>query len=160
MTVQPPLAAYWLAAAESGFARREEWAGWADAWIAHTENQPNWIIDLSLATSLDDLWRILTPQIDQEVQQGFDRIEISDAVLGYLWLRFERGDIDLRTCLELAGRHADAYDTSVECEAFFALLNNLEGGQDVNNAAMTLFAPFRRLATQQWTVLSSCLPVS
>jgi hypothetical protein len=60
----------------------------------------------------------------------------------------------------LAGCHADAYDTSVECEAFFGLLNKLEAGQDVNDASKTLFTPFRNLAIQQWLVLSSCVPGS
>jgi hypothetical protein len=157
MDMEPPWASYWLAAAESGFARRDDWAGWADTYIARAESPPHWVLDLSLATSLDDLWRILTPQIDQESQQGFHREELYDAVLGYLWLRLERGDFDLRTCLDLAGRHADAYETSTECETFFSLLNRLEAGDDVQDAAKAIFEPFREIANRQWATLLSRL---
>lgn len=157
MSVQAPFASYWLAAAESGFAQRQHWAAWADTCIAQADSSPDWILDLSLATSLDDLWRLLAQQIDQEIRKGFDRSEIHEAVLGYLWLRFERGDFDLRTCLELAARHADAYETSLECEVFFSLLNQLEAGRDVEDAADALFKPLRHLANQQWATLSSCL---
>jgi hypothetical protein len=158
MSAQLPLASYWLAAAESGFAHSDEWKRWADSWIAHADDSPTWVLDLSISTALDDLWRRLAPQIDWEVQQGFDRDKIHEAVLGYLWLRFERGDIDLRASLELAGRHADAYDTSAGCEAFFALLDLLEAGQDVRDASKALFRPFQVLAVEQWAVLASYCP--
>ena len=154
---QKPFASLWLAAGESGFASKSDWQEWADKQIASVPCPPLWLIDLSTTNDRDGLWKALPPAIDAEEHAGFERESISEAVLGYLWLRYERGDIDLQTCLSLAGRHADAYETSIECERFYSLLNRLEesstGKSAVKHEVETLFGPFVVLAQKQWAAL-------
>jgi hypothetical protein len=151
-----PFASYWLAAAEAGYAVAKDWAAWADERILESDSPPSWIIDLSLARTNDELWTILSPIIEVQVQEGFDQDLIHEAVLGYCWLRFERGDLDLRTCLDRAGRDADAYDTSIECEAIFGLLNRLDEGVPgaaVEWQARELFRSVKSLAERPWIAL-------
>lgn len=155
MTIEA-YASYWLAAAESRFATRDDWDPWAVKMMETMEHPPRWIIDLCLAASVDDLWRVLSPQIDEE-RKSLAPIKIHEAVLGYLWLRYKRGDYDLVTCLTKAGRHSDAYDTEVECEAFYSLLNALEAGEPVEEAAMVVFQPLYELACQQWKALCAAI---
>jgi hypothetical protein len=160
MNPDTPFASYWLAAGQGGYGRRDDWADWADQIIARRPDPDPWILELSLARDINDLWRVLKARIDLEVQQGFDRSLIDEAVLGYFWLRFERGDLNLETCLDMAGKHADSYDTSVDCEVFYSLLNRLEANgcdwrhrQLIAEKAAALFAHFKRIAVSQWSTL-------
>lgn len=157
--VPKPFASFWLAAGDSGFASSPDWQGWADRRVESDASPPIWVIDLSTTPHKDGLWRVLLPAIDAEEEAGFPRKLIYEAVLGYLWLRYERGDIGLKMCLKLAAQHADAYDTSIECELFYSLLNRLEDVSTntsiVERKAKTLFEPFTELARMQWAVLQS-----
>ena len=151
----PRFASYWLAAAESGYAAQMEWSSWADRQIEILPIPSDWIIDLSLARTSEELWSKLAAQIENEEQHGFNGRKMHDAIIGYLWLRFERGDLSLASTLRCAGEHADNYDTSVDCESFYCLLSQSEEGQDVRAAAEHLFAPFRQIAAIQWNELQT-----
>lgn len=158
MTIAP-LASFWLAAAESGYAAADDWRSWADRQILALDaaSIPIWILDLSIAKSAAELRKVLSPTIELEVDRGFHRDLIHEAVLGYFWLRLVRGDIDLKTCLILAGRHADSYEAYVECEAIFSLLTRTEKNEAMEAGVMTdsrkLFQPLSRIAEEQWSTL-------
>ena len=120
------------------------------------------MLDLSLASGIDQLWDILPPVIETETGDNAGSCAIQDTVLGYYWLRYERGDMNLRTCLNKLGRHADSNDASYDCEVFFSLLNRLEGvggvaisEEELLPSVTTLMAPMKALAEEQWSVLSS-----
>lgn len=153
-------AAYWLAAATAGFATHEDWASWADVLIQRADMPENWILDLSLARDTRELWSVLGPKAMQEASQSGGEQLIWDAMIGYVWLRHIRGDINLEECLKLAGDLADNYDTSIECESFYALgmrigkVAGIEASVEVEKEAKTLFAPFGQLAASHWKTLN------
>jgi hypothetical protein len=86
---------------------------------------------------------------------------VDDALIGYLWLRFERQEINLRDCLKMVGEAADAGSSSIPCETAFALLNDLENDkhnqENVTVRAKELLSTFRRLAEEQWMEVQSCV---
>ena len=88
---------------------------------------------------------------------------MDDALIGYLWLRFERQEINFWDCLDLIGKAADASCSSIECESVYALLNDLEANSQneeyveyVEVRAKKLLSPLRRLAEEQWAEIQSC----
>jgi hypothetical protein len=86
---------------------------------------------------------------------------LDDALIGYLWLRFERREINLQDCLKMIGEAADSGLSSLSCEAAFALLNDLENSnenqENVTVRAKELLSHFRRLAEEQWIEIQSCV---
>jgi hypothetical protein len=152
-----PFAIYWLSAAKSGFASSSEWRAWADGEILAVDVPDVWLIELSLARTVDDLRRVVMMRADFEERLP-DYVRPDDnAILGYLWLRYERGDFDLADCLAQAGFAADASSGDVECELFYALLADLkkclaQGGDSTQHvhAAANVFAPLKARAELQW----------
>lgn len=154
-------ALYWLAAARSGFAKPADWKAWADKRIQESDVPDTWIIDLSLAIDCDLLAATLASEAERERQVLRDP-NVEDAVLGYVWLRYERGEISLEACLGDAGRLSDNYETTIECEVFYALLNRLERAASTSDERATIEAEakarlsaLREEASRQWHVLSA-----
>ena len=152
MTIKPIIARYWIIAAKSEFVKASDWRSWADKVILSTEKPPIWIISMSLALNLEDLHKALEDILYTLKGAGLDATD--DAVIGYLWLRFERHEFDLAECLNLIGRYADAYNASIECEVAYAFLNELEAKKKsaliIKKEAAQRFSPMRLLARQQW----------
>ena len=150
------IAFYWLTAARSGFVQPAEWRAWADRQVVSIPKPPFWIIGMSLARDIDELRKVLEDVLDASDEPP--QISGDDPLLGYIWWRFERREINLRDCLELLGEAAEAGSSSIPCETIFALLNKLEIQRDereVEAAAKELFRPHRRLAEQQWMEIQS-----
>ena len=154
-------ALYWLAAARSGFAKPADWKGWADKRIQESDVPDTWLIDLSFASDCESLAAAVASEAHKERQALRDRA-VEDAVLGYVWLRYERGEISLEACLGDAGRLADNYETEIECEVFYALLNRLEHApsagderQRIEAEAKARLSALREEASRQWRVLSA-----
>lgn len=148
-----PVARYWIVAARSAYASAEQWKGWADAEIIKSETPDNWLVDMSLANSVRELRQAVQPRLD--VEQRNDA-EDDDAALGYIWLRFEKGDISLAESLRFAGEEADSGAARIECESFYRLLNELEaaGENEVIRAkGKSLFSEVRLTALKQWKAL-------
>jgi hypothetical protein len=68
--------------------------------------------------------------------------------LGFLYLRYERGDLPMAELLRTGGRYSDGSDCGIDCEAFYLLLNEIDGGGPTrpNDRPLTvrvteLFAP-------------------
>lgn len=150
---------YWLAAARSGFASSEQWKSWADRRIEEADIPDEWLIDVSLAKDLETLTHIITSRFGNEEEEA-SKARTVDTVLGYLWLRYERGDYDLAECLRKAGEYADNWDTSIECEVFYALLSDLEAGSTnlgtrrmIEEQAESRFTELREMACGHWELL-------
>src|ERR1041385_5930521 len=97
---------FWLTAARSEFAKPAEWRSWADKLISSMATPPIWIIQMSLAMDFRELKKALADTIEnlrEETSYAED-----DALIGFIWLRFERHEIDLPECLRLIGEAADS----------------------------------------------------
>jgi hypothetical protein len=153
-----PAASYWRAAIQSGFSVNTEWKTWANCEIETASSAQPWIILLSLANDRASALDAVQPQSEDEIATGASRRNIDDAVLGYYWLRLDRGDFDLQRCLTLSATHVDESDATVDPEAFVVLLNSLTLSPSVNalqvkTRARRLFEPFVQLAMSQWSTL-------
>lgn len=152
-----------MAAARSGYAKPGDWQSWADAAIERCDGPEDWLIDVSLSPNLATLERSLAGRLQRErLSIGVDET-MDDATLGYFWLRYERGELNLAECLELSANVADSGSARTECEAIFTLLNNLDQATDPQKAdtiaarAKSLFAPMRSVALAQWKALTAGL---
>ncbi|HEX5444005.1 MAG TPA: hypothetical protein VFW87_09265 [Pirellulales bacterium] len=154
-----PLATYWMAAAGSGYAKPGDWQSWADAIIERCDAPDDWLIELSLAHDLPALMRSLASRLQEERSCAELDEARDDAILGYLWLRYERGELTLADCLKHSASFADSGSASIECELVFGLLNGLEQAIDQRETnaiaarAESLFAPMRTVASSQWKAL-------
>lgn len=153
-------ALYWLAAARSGFAKPADWKAWADKRIDETDAPASWIIDLSLADNAESLAEALALRTEVERHLLSDPY-IKDVVLGYVWLRYERGEMNLEEVLAAAGRLADNFETDIECEFFYARLNRLEHVPAVNEERRRIeqevesrLRELREEASRQWHLLN------
>jgi hypothetical protein len=153
------IALYWLTAARAEFAKPSDWRDWADKLIASMPAPPLWVISMSLAMNLTELRKALEGALD--VLKDVAPALLDDALIGYLWLRFERREINLQDCLKMIGEAADSGLSSLSCEAAFALLNDLENSnenqENVTVRAKELLSHFRRLAEEQWIEIQSCV---
>ncbi len=150
-----PVANYWIAAARSGRLGPVDWKNWADSKISESDVPENWLIDMSLANSLDDLRRALQPKLETE---SISDESVDDAVLGHIWHRYESGDISLSECLKRAAEDSDSSSASIECEELYALLNDLESLADENRVrsdASRLFSHVHQVSAEQWHALFS-----
>lgn len=152
------IALYWLTAARAAFAKPADWRAWADKQIIALPAPPFWVINMSLAMNLTELRKNLDDALDNLAATAL--ADIDDVLIGYIWWRFERHEVNLLDCLKLAGEAADNSSSSVSCETIYALLNKLDvenlNEKDVEMAAKQLLSPLRRLAEQQWMEIQSC----
>ncbi|MEL6497549.1 MAG: hypothetical protein AAF937_05900 [Planctomycetota bacterium] len=153
MSPQPrDIARYWLAAAECGFAQPSDWQAWADSLIMlDTEPPETWLIDLAAAATADALktW---------SDHHGMSDDDCDKATLGYLWHRYRNGSLSLGACLAEVGEAADHGHVGIECESFYALLNELESKGDsaaVARSAHRLCSGCFEIARAQLRALSS-----
>jgi hypothetical protein len=152
----------WTAAIESGFARPAEWVAWADRQIVRLDEPPVWLLDLSLADSANDALTALWPARSRVAQVFWDRLDWTGLYLGFLFLRFERGDLGMLDLLIQAGQKADCANYRIECGTFFLLANEIDGGGPTrpNNRPLTqrvgeVFSPLAEAARQAWLRLSN-----
>lgn len=88
---------------------------------------PPWLIELSLSTDVERLLRAREYVPEDARREEFDQRRIH---LGSMYLAFERGLIPMDKLLLEAGQFSDCCGSSnlPECEAFFLLLNEIDGG--------------------------------
>lgn len=148
---------YWLTAARALFAKPADWQSWADQKILSMPNPPHWIINMSMAGSVSELSAALADELDK--MKDVSPASLDEVLIGYMWLRFKRGEIALVECLRLVGEAADAGASSLECESVFELLNRLEANhsnqEEIQARAAALLSDFGRKASEQWTAIQS-----
>jgi hypothetical protein len=145
----------WIAAVEAGFVPLPDLVRWADDQVMGRDTPPRWLLDISLAGTADQaveaLWRGLADHAERfGAPPGPDPARL---YLGFLYLRFRRGDLGLAELLSRAGGKADGADCGVGCEAFYLLLNEVDGRgparpsrRPLAERVGELFAPFAQLA--------------
>jgi hypothetical protein len=151
----------WTAAIESGFARPAEWVAWADRQIERLDKPPVWVIDLSLAHSVKDALALTWPASGRVAPVLWECLDWTGLYLGFLFLRFERGDLGMLDLLTQAGRKADAANYRIDCESFYLLANEIDGGgltgpsdSPLASRVVEVFRPLAVAARQAWFRLS------
>ena len=156
------------AAFESGYADLGSLIAWADQQIERLSAPPLWIIDVSLArtdqearAALDAGWNQRHKDASREGPDPPDEVAL---YLGFLYLRFERGDFSMARLLELAGEYTGARNGRFYCETFYHLWNEIDrGGPTIPNPrpladrVSEVFAPMATVAARypQLTTQSS-----
>jgi len=111
-------------AIEAGCLTFREYIPWADDIIARLDHPPAWICELSTTKYRPHALRVVRDFVHSEPFE-----EIKDATedyLGFLWIRYERGEVSWATFLDEAGQYSDAANGAIECEYFYSMLNELE----------------------------------
>ncbi len=94
-----------LAAAEAGYIDRGWWAAWADRRLLSLGvPAPAWLLNLSLARSVEELYDALQPQLDAEHAVGVNRPTL---IVGFMHLQFQEGRIALAPMLEAVAQEVD-----------------------------------------------------
>jgi len=149
----------WRAALISGYASDSVFVRWADRLIERDSHQPRWVLDLSLSKDAKDAEKILrlgySRQSEFPVNQTPAMSGFGKLYLGFLYLLFLNGSVSMAELLMLAGSYADGGCVGADCETFFYLLNEIDGGSPTNKSDLplaervdALFTPFAAAARE------------
>lgn len=153
MSITTATLSTWIAAIEEGYVAPRAWVRWAERELEKASYVWPWLVDLIEAETPEAARAALgaglgvVPASDHDFGRASLRI-------GFLWLLYEREDIDATDALERAGRIADACDLdNPDCSAFYGLLDEVAGdgpaepaALSLNQRAAALFAPHAALA--------------
>lgn len=145
------------AAVSSGYLCVTDVVAWADQQILQIDSPPGWLLDLCLVKNQDEAVGTLLMEWNrymEMVAHEWPEPEIhGDLLMGFLYLRFERGDLTMAELLRLAGEYADAPGYRIDCETFYYMLNEIDGGgptipseESLDARVASLFAPMSALA--------------
>ena len=147
--VTPPVPRFeiWIPAVEAGLLPLHRLVEWADEQIAELPAPPLWLIEMSLARGVDGLYRAkekVPEHAAPAAGENFDRHEI---YLGCLYLAYEAGRLPMGRMLWEAGDYADGQGGHgiPDCETFYLLLNEIDGGGPTMPSARPLADRVREL---------------
>jgi hypothetical protein len=157
----------WIAALEAGYTSYEVVSTWANARLDSMPTIPVWFSDLVWVSSdeeaLSALWSARgSSDFSSSSTLGFaepaELIDGRSLYLGFVFLRFEAGEVSAPELLKRCGDKADGWNLAdPECSAFYLLLNEFDGGGPVLSSTiplerriLKLFAPFRDSAITEW----------
>lgn len=117
----------WIPAVATGLLPLARLIAWADQQIMRLREPPPWLIELSLCTDVERLLRAREYVPEDACREEFDQGRVH---LGAMYLAFERGLLPMNKLLLEAGQFADCCSSTglPDCEAFFLLLNEIDGG--------------------------------
>jgi hypothetical protein len=124
----------WVAALDSGYLPHNVFVAWADRCIDVDPYQPRWVLDLSLSRDSDEAQGILRVEWSRRSELPGGDVpplgEPSGLHLGLLYLAHTAGRLSMEELLSEAGQYADGSGGGQvpECEAFYMLLNEIDGG--------------------------------
>lgn len=151
-----PIAHYLFAIAFSGYYQKKDWQNWADQRILKQASAEDWLIEISLANSIEMLSNALGDLLISERFKIKSQPPSSDAIIGYFYLMYLEGKLSLQELLLKSGDEADGGEgASIECEEFYAITNALEKDillvedVDFKKKISIIFEPFRRIAQLQ-----------
>lgn len=157
-----PIAHYLFAIAFSGYYQKKDWQNWADQRILKQTSAEDWLIEISLANSIEMLSNALGDLLISERFEVKNRVPSSDAIIGYFYLMYLEGKISLQELLLKSGDEADGGEgASVECEEFYAISSDLEKDTilledtDFQRKISVLYEPFRKTAQLQMEKLGN-----
>lgn len=120
------------AAVASEYITMSELAAWAEQEVLRMDSPPTWLLDLCMARTKEVALGLLWPAWDRRMELlGTTRLgyeKYGDAYMGFLYLSFDRGNLSMSELLNLAGLYSDCSGYTIECEAFYVLLNEIDGG--------------------------------
>src|ERR1044071_1419215 len=94
--------AYQLALAiDAGTLTYRHYIPWADGLIEQLDHPPSWICELSIIEHQPDALRVIREFVYSEPFDQFDGL--AEAYLGFLWIRYERGELAWATFLKKSG---------------------------------------------------------
>jgi hypothetical protein len=147
------------AALDSEFISLSDLVAWADQQAIRLNSPPSWLLDLCVAKTKSDAMSLILVAWDRHMEPvgatrpGYECHD--DLFLGFLYLRFERGDLSIAGLLKLAGRYSDGRGCEIPCEEFYLLLNEIDGGgptkpsdRPLPDRVTGLFAPMTAVARQ------------
>lgn len=151
-----------FATAFSGYFSKKDWQEWADKRIMRSGKLDDWLINVSLSRDIDELSKALCDLLIDESHRIKSIPPFSDAVIGYFYLKYLDGKLSLQDLLLKSGDEADGGEgASVECEKFYAILNDVEKDiqlmedSSFQKKISVLFEPFGKIAEQQKENLES-----
>ncbi|MNJ37021.1 hypothetical protein D3C77_318260 [compost metagenome] len=157
-----PIAHYLFAISFSGYYQKKDWQNWADQRILKQTSAEDWLINVSLANSIEMLSNALGDLLISERFEMKNRVPSSDAIIGYFYLMYLEGKLSLQELLLKSGDEADGGEgASVGCEEFYAISSDLEKDPyliedtDFQKKISVLYAPFRQIAQLQMKELES-----
>jgi hypothetical protein len=150
----PPYASWWYAAGVSGYAWPETWQVWAARAIASSPAPAAWVIAMSKANCIADLRLALAEQMAIE---HVEPNKIGDALLGYVWLRYEREELQLFDCLNWAVSMAEEHPASIKSATIYRLLMKLtyDDHKKIVIKGRNLFRQGKSQASEQWQQLNT-----
>ena len=150
----------WWAAVDSGFASESQWVAWADQQILRLDAPTLWILDLSLVHTVREAQEVFG-QSWAKMWVSPEKMEpVKDLCMGFTYLRYERQEISLLDLLLEAGGRADCYGFRINCETFYLMANEIDGGgptiandRPLLDRTVELFAPMADRARREWTTV-------
>ncbi|PSB57532.1 hypothetical protein [Chamaesiphon polymorphus] len=140
----------WTVALESGYIRSSVWVDWAEKQILELDSPPFWLLEVSLANTVEQASILVRKHIKQTHQATWNSIDYNDLYIGFLYLQFERGDLKLAELLMLAGKFADGKNYKIDCSKFFSLFDEIDNSDPIipslKERVEELFKPMVKLA--------------
>jgi hypothetical protein len=112
---------------ESGYTKDiDNIHGWAEAIIDIADKPSLWIIELYDSETLEDVLAVLMTAINKD-SSSFENVSIDwiEIYLGFLYLRFKKGEFDVLSLLLKCGEKTDSSNYKIDCSYFYSLLNKL-----------------------------------
>jgi hypothetical protein len=119
----------YAAALTSGYLSLSDLVAWSELRVRRLQSPPRWLLDLCSSKTQNEAIDTLLDVCDRckvAVDQTWPTHD--DLHLGFLFLRFERGDVTLAELLKASGQYADSSGCDIECEVFYLMLNEIDGG--------------------------------
>ena len=144
-------------AMDSEYLSLSDFVAWADREVLRLESPPPWLLDTCIAKTKEEAINPMLLAWERHLGSARharpDEVSRHRLYLGFLYLRYERGDLPMAELLRTAGRHSDGSDCGIDCEAFYLLLNEIDGGgptrpddRPLTDRVTELFAPMAESA--------------
>ncbi|MEQ9454864.1 MAG: hypothetical protein RLN76_09785 [Phycisphaeraceae bacterium] len=94
----------WIPAIASGFARPEDWIGWADRMILKLDEPPVWVIEMGTASSIASVLKELASNgaaHDRATYPPYEETWQATVFLGFVAESYLRGDLQTETLAKI-----------------------------------------------------------
>lgn len=147
-----PIVNYLHTIVVSEYWKKEQWQSWADELILCNDELESWIYDVAVAKNKEELCSSIA---HEKIIEVFDKGTLyweSDVVIGYYYLMYQEGRMDLSA---LFSKLADEDDISSEAGLFdFQEAMYIWNKKRINTETMeSLFSPLANAAKEQLEAL-------
>lgn len=156
-----PIVNYLHTIVVSEYWKVEQWQSWADKLILSNDELEDWIYDVAFAKNSEQLCLAIA---HKKITEVFDKETLywePDVVMGYYYLMYQEGRLNL---LELFLKLADEDDISSESELFdcqeaMSMLDEVRVGKMDTEKVEKLLMPLAKVAREQLEVLNHYMMV-